>query len=47
MVGGALVTQGHTAEIGADGCSENASAAAILARNLIEEFRVRTVSFSQ
>lgn len=47
MVGGAPVTQGYAAEIGADGYSENASAAVILARTLIEESSAKTASLSQ
>lgn len=47
MVGGAPVTQGYAAEIGADGYSENASAAVILARTLVEESSAKTASLSQ
>jgi 5-methyltetrahydrofolate--homocysteine methyltransferase len=46
MVGGAPVTRGFAVEIGADGYSENASTAVVLARTLVEGSRAGTAKSS-
>ena len=43
MIGGAPITQQYADEIGADGYSDNASAAVALARKLVAEARHEAV----